>query len=98
MKIHDVKSWPEYFQPTVNGTKTCDIRTNDRDYKLGDHLLQREWKKNGAHSPMGEPLGDYTGRTTMVSITHIFTDSPELMLLEPNVVVLSIKKVPGGNC
>jgi hypothetical protein len=65
MTIHELKCWPEYFEPLVQGKKTAEIRKNDRDFKVGDRLLLREWDPN-KHSH-----GWYTGRYTVRTITHV---------------------------
>jgi len=43
LRIHEVKSWPQYFQPVLLGKKIWEYRINDRDYKVGDLILMREW-------------------------------------------------------
>lgn len=43
-KIHELKTWPDYFAPIKSGIKTFDVRrTRDRDFQLGDQLVLREW-------------------------------------------------------
>jgi hypothetical protein len=96
MNIHDLKCWPEYFQPVIEGKKTVELRMNDRGFRVGDRLLLREWKRSGAHSPSGEPLGDYTGRSTTMIVTHIVDESgafPAPRWLRSGVVALSIAPV-----
>jgi hypothetical protein len=60
---HDLKSWPENFQPVADGVKTFDIRTTERDFRVGDTFTLREW----------DPKANaYTGRETHVmGITHV---------------------------
>jgi hypothetical protein len=41
---HRVKSWPSFFEPTVAGVKTHDVRRmGDRDYRIGDTLRLMEF-------------------------------------------------------
>ena len=66
--IHDLKCWPDYFQAVLNGTKTFDLRKNDRGYHVGDILLLHEW--NPAD-------GKYTDRFTRQKVTYILEHSPD---------------------
>ena len=50
--FHELKILPEYFEALASGTKTFEIVLNDREYKVGDLLILREWT----------PLFFYTGR------------------------------------
>ena len=38
MKIHELKTLPEYFDAVFMGKKNFEIRKNDRDYKVGDYV------------------------------------------------------------
>lgn len=40
---HELKVNTEYYHRLANGTKTFEIRKNDRDYQVGDTLLLREY-------------------------------------------------------
>lgn len=57
---HDLKILPEYFEPVLEGKKNFELRKNDRDYKVGDTLLLREWYAN-----------EYTGREVRRKVTYI---------------------------
>ncbi|MDW7673198.1 MAG: DUF3850 domain-containing protein [Bacillota bacterium] len=65
MKIHELKTWPEYFQPVVEGRKTFEIRLDDRDFKEGDYLLLKEYY----------PKKGYTGREIFVQVAYILADT-----------------------
>lgn len=54
MKNHyHLKTWCEYYQAIIDGTKTFELRFNDRGFQEGDELVLQEW------CPETE---DYTGR------------------------------------
>jgi hypothetical protein len=61
-KVHDLKTWPEYFQAVRRGDKTFEIRKNDREYEVGDILRLREWE------PRKE---DYTGEMIYAYVSYI---------------------------
>jgi len=86
MKTHDLKIWPKNFTEVASGRKKAEVRENDRDFKVGDQLLLREW------SPL---TNEYTSQSLLVKITHILslTDFNAVM---PGYVVLSIDETSGG--
>ena len=51
--IYNLKTWPSYFQEIIEGTKTFEVRRQDRNFHSGDILILEEY----------DPLSDtYTGR------------------------------------
>lgn len=58
---HELKIWPDFFDPVANGTKRFEMRMNDRNFQVGDKLLLREWN----------PIDEYTGRSVRVAVTHV---------------------------
>ncbi len=60
--IHELKTWPEYFQAIMDGRKTFEIRSNDRNFQVGDTLRLREWCPK---------RGDYTGFKIDRQVTYI---------------------------
>lgn len=64
MKIHELKTLPEYFEAVDNGAKPFEVRFNDRDFKVGDHLCLREYSD-----------GEYTGRVLHREISYVL-DAP----------------------
>jgi Domain of unknown function (DUF3850) len=83
---YEVKSWPWFFEPMCAGTKKHDMRDKrDRLYKIGDHMLLREWDPRD---------GQYTGREAVALITYITSnDSPCAMssnALDRDAAILSV--------
>lgn len=74
---HELKIQPEYFNAVLMGTKTFEIRKNDRGYKVGDMLILKEWV-----------LGTrtYTGKELARKVTYI-TDYQQ----KPGYVVMAIE-------
>jgi len=70
VRKHILKTWPEYFQPIASGTKTFEIRRNDRKqegyFQVGDHLLLKEYSA---------VICEYTGRELEAVVTYM-TDFP----------------------
>ena len=40
---HELKIWPKYYARVNAGTKTFEVRNNDRDFQAGDTVLLDEW-------------------------------------------------------
>ena|SRR5437868_2348434 len=59
---HDLKILPEYFAEVFKDKKTAEIRFDDRDFRIGDTMVLREWKPRKK---------EYTGRKIIVKITGI---------------------------
>lgn len=57
--IHELKLNTIYFEEALKGNKPFEIRYNDRDYKVGDEIVLKEWDK------------DYTGREIYGRITYM---------------------------
>ncbi len=53
MSIHELKTWPEYFEDVARGLKPFEIRNDTRGYCVGDLLHLREWIERSS---------EYTGR------------------------------------
>lgn len=59
---HDLKVWPEYFAPLDYGTKTFELRLDDRHFAVGDYLRLREWDQKTEL---------YTGRVCWRRVSYV---------------------------
>ena len=52
--IHALKILPEFFKAMAAGTKSFEVRKNDRPYHTGDYVALNEWNSE-----------QYTGKCTL---------------------------------
>jgi hypothetical protein len=76
---HVLKIWPRYFEETIFGQKTAQLRKADRPYAIGDTLVLREWVPES---------GLYTGRETTVTVTDLIEKCEGLV---EGYCILSVK-------
>ena len=63
--IHNIKITPEHFQQKVDGVKPFEVRINDRNYNVGDYLVEQEF----------DPIENkYTGNFVTEEILCILDD------------------------
>lgn len=53
--IHELKVWPVWFKRLADGSKTFEIRRNDRGFQAGDTLILREYDPAGDHDVCNDP-------------------------------------------
>lgn len=53
--IHELKCHPQYFARLADGSKTFEIRRNDRGYQAGDELLLRIWDPDRPNHECTDP-------------------------------------------
>ena len=71
MVIHHLKVWPLYYRALEDGSKTFEIRLNDRGFRVADTLVFHEWDPNES---------DYTYRPILyVKVLDLFEDVLGLM-------------------
>lgn len=73
---HDLKILPEYFEDVASGKKKFELRKNDRNYKVHDMFVLREWL----------PDKGYTGRDYINEIRYIMKDGQEYGLVEGYII------------
>jgi hypothetical protein len=59
---HILKTWPEPFTAVWAGTKHAELRRDDRDYRVNDHLILEEYDPESRI---------YSGRKIQAWITHV---------------------------
>lgn len=79
--IHKLKTWPKYFWEVAQGSKTCEVRKNDRNYQTGDILILQEYDPDKQ---------EYTGNEITVRVTHVIDDQ---QFAKDGYVVMSIRKM-----
>lgn len=80
---HELKTWSEYFIAILSGEKKFEVRKNDRDYKVGDLLMLREYNNK---------TNTYSGAILQVKVKYIL-DGGEFGI-EEGYCVMSIEKMP----
>jgi hypothetical protein len=78
MKTHELKIWPVFFQAVIDGTKTFEVRNNNKHFKIGDILNLREYDFDAKN---------YTGRECEKKIVYILDDNS---FQSKNMVVLGL--------
>ena len=78
MTEHKLKIKSEHYINVINGTKTAEIRYNDRNYQVGDILILNEIDENGV----------FTGNNCAVIVTHVLDDN---QYLQTGFVMLSFR-------
>jgi hypothetical protein len=72
IQVHELKCWPEAFEPMLMERKNFEFRKNDRDFRIGDILHLREWSPFNDYDRHLRPYsGDYTGRDMYVRVSWI---------------------------
>lgn len=51
--IHELKTWPEFFDAVERGDKTFEVRLDDRGFQVGDELVLMRWQ------PAKTPIPDW---------------------------------------
>ncbi len=64
--IHELKILPDFYRAVVSGEKTFELRKNDRNFKVGDFVVLKEWTA----------LQGYLGPTHTVRIKYVLENVP----------------------
>lgn len=76
-RVHELKTWPEFFCALVDGQKTFELRKDDRGFRVGDTLVLREYQPGAK---------EYTGRKLYRFVSYIMS-GPAFGLMQNYVVM-----------
>jgi hypothetical protein len=93
---HVLKVAHEYFAALHDGSKTFEVRRNDRGYQRGDTLRLYDLGEDGKNCPpnCGHPYctkAPYLDR----AVTFVYSGDPRFGGIEPGFVVLALGAVKG---
>jgi len=90
MLIHELKTWPEYFQTVKTGIKPFEVRKDDRPFQIGDELLLKEFVPKNYYEDQTQDEY-YTGNICHRKITYILRGGN--FGLEKGYVILGVAPV-----
>lgn len=85
MSEHVLKVQPPYFDALLDGSKTFEVRKNDRAYQRGDTLVLREFVV---------PAMRLTGREIRKRVSFVYAGDPRFGGIEQGHVVLALTDFP----
>lgn len=68
--IHELKIYPHFFEAVVMGTKTFELRKDDREFQVCDLLILKEWDPNNEQ---------FTGREAVRRVCYVLKHVPGLL-------------------
>lgn len=81
--VHELKTWPSYFQAAWEGRKTFEVRRDDgRGFQPGDLLHLREWDPEDKA---------YTGRELTAKVAYVLSGGR--FGIEEGYVVMAIRRL-----
>ena len=88
--IHRIKAWPRYFAALWDGTKTFEVRRDDRAYAEGDQLHIYEFNPALCHRAACKSYtcDKQSGRVLVKTVTYVLPGGQ--FGIEPGYVVLGL--------
>ncbi|MGL9970952.1 DUF3850 domain-containing protein [Enterococcus sp. DIV1420a] len=90
-KTHFIKIAPEFFLAVIKKKKKHEIRYNDRQYRVGDIVVLKEYETERR---------SYTGRTVVIEITYLssFMQKKDVVVFSFDLLAYcSNRKIPLTN-
>jgi len=81
--IHELKIHPQYYCRVADGSKTFEVRNNDRGFQPGDTVILKEWDPEPVNSTGITPKGFTESKPLKFKIGYI-------LVLDSNRVVFSL--------
>lgn len=79
--VHELKVWPAFYRPKIDGVALFDVRLNDRGFQKGDHIRYQEFDPD---------TKEFTGRSSYWLITYVHS-----WAMQPGHVALGIRLIEG---
>ena len=91
MKIHELKILPKYFNDVKCEKKPFELRKNDRDFKVGDILILKEFNPNEEYETIEDGIySNFSGKKVLRQVTYILND---IEGLNNEYAILGIKPI-----
>lgn len=85
---HELKIWPEFYQRVADGSKTFELRRNDRHFQMVDTVHLKEF--NPRDTDIANPKGKFTGVPDINRTIGFILPVPD----SDNLVVFSLLPLP----
>ncbi len=83
---HELKIWPAYYSRIVDGSKTFEVRNNDRAFQMGDIVVLKEWDPQPANATDSSIPRGFTSAKPLefrVGYVHVLSSSEVIFSLLP---------------
>lgn len=86
MTVHEVKLLSQFWDATIRGDRSFDVRLDSHNFKVNDVLKMCEWKLDADR---------YTGRKCYRLITYVlYAEDIPTSILPSGYVIMSLEKIP----
>lgn len=89
MAEHELKTWPSFYAAVDRGDKQFEVRRADRDYRVGDVLVLREFDPDPQLKYSDPENHGYTGRELSARVTYVLPIGN--LIRNPPLVALGIR-------
>jgi hypothetical protein len=92
--LHELKTLPSYFARIEDGSKTFEVRRNDRGFQAGDVLQLREYNPGGDHDNCEDEhctTKRYTGREAFRKVGFVASGTLFGLSLGEHVVMSLVR-------